>query len=235
MTGPGAATEAEPIRPIDGTVDTGESREYADANPDRSQVYERAHLKYAKRKYSEALAAVEELLGDEPFHAQGMLLNARILERLDRGDESRAVYEKVLDYHPDFSQAYREYGRFLLLSREAFGEAETHLLSGLEKNPRDAFAHALLAEVYAQTDRKQQALLHLKIAARFPSDNKDYYEVYAKVLMKLGELGEEARRLRRKLVSDSGDRQVRTQFRRALKAQRKGERGLKRYFRKVWS
>ena len=102
----------------------------------------------------------------DPFHVQGHLLRAQILQALGRMEESRSLFEKILSQYPDHSEAYREYGCFLL-SEGAPETAQAHLLKSLTLNPKDAFAHALLAEVYTLTGRKEQAFLHLEIASRF--------------------------------------------------------------------
>lgn len=222
MTESGTATDMETVTSEDISDDQGTVK----------KLMETAYMKYEKCRFSEALDAVEKLLVLDPNHAQGLLLNALLLEQMERKEESQAIYEKVLDNHPEFSQAYREFGRFLLLREDTLGAAESYLLRGLTKNPQDPLAHALLAEVYVRTDRKQQAFLHLKIAVRYTTEDHRYFETCAKVLSNLEE-EEEVRLLSRMLVSHMDDRGVRIRFKRALKAQKKERRGFTRYLKKV--
>lgn len=222
MTESGTATDMKTVT----------SEDIADDQSTVKELMETAYMKYEKCRFSEALDAVEKLLVLDPNHAQGLLLNALLLEQMERKEESQAVYEKVLDNHPEFSQAYREFGRFLLLREDTLGAAESYLLRGLTKNPQDPLAHALLAEVYVRTDRKQQAFLHLKIAVRYTTEDHRYFETCAKVLSNLEE-EEEVRLLSRMLVSHMDDRGVRIRFKRALKAQKKERRGFTRYLKKV--
>lgn len=222
MTESGTATDMKTVT----------SEDIADDQSTVKELMETAYMKYEKCRFSEALDAVEKLLVLDPNHAQGLLLNALLLEQMERKEESQAVYEKVLDNHPEFSQAYREFGRFLLLRENTLGAAESYLLRGLTKNPQDPLAHALLAEVYVRTDRKQQAFLHLKIAVRYTTEDHRYFETCAKVLSSLEE-EEEVRLLSRILVSHMDDRGVRIRFKRALKAQKKERRGFTRYLKKV--
>ncbi|QKG85253.1 hypothetical protein GXN76_12720 [Kroppenstedtia pulmonis] len=228
MTESGTATEMETVTSKD--IADDQSQTAVDATV--KELIETAYMKYEKCRFSEALDAVEKLLVVDPNHAQGLLLNALLLEQMEREEESQAIYEKVLDNHPEFSQAYREFGRFLLLRENTLGAAESYLLRGLTKNPQDPLAHALLAEVYVRTDRKQQAFLHLKIAVRYTTEDHRYFETCAKVLSNLEE-EEEVRLLSRILVSHMNDRGVRIRFKRALRAQKKERRGFTRYLKKV--
>lgn len=222
MVGLGTAVETEPIQSAGTQMD-----------PDAEDMLEKARRKSAKGRFEEALSAVEKFLEWEPVHAEGLLLHAQILEALKRVEESRAAFEKLVKTHPDSSIACREYGRFLMTFDPSPGLAESQLLRCLTMNPRDAFAHTVLADVYVRTNRKQQALLHLEIAARYSSDDPRYYTRFAEVLAKLGDFSEAAKRLRRILLSDSPSKAARTQIKKAFRAKRKGRFRL--YLKRVWS
>ncbi|PTM59983.1 tetratricopeptide repeat protein [Desmospora activa] len=230
MAGLGTATKVEPFRPKKG------DHRQTEGDPSVTRYYELARLKYEKKKFPEALGAIEKLLGQDPFHAGGLLLHALILEAAGRVDESRSRFEHVLANHPTLSQAYREFGRYLLWREQALQSAESHLLRGLTINPQDSFAHALLANVYVRTNRKQQAVLHLEIASRQPVDDIRYIETCADVLGRLGEGSEEVRYLLHTILSNSRNRVLKNRVRKALRSQEKSKGDtLKRVFQRVWS
>src|SRR5699024_8768350 len=174
----------------DPIMDTGNSR-----NAEADRQCEMARIKVRKKRYSEALDALEGVLKADPFHAEGLLLRARALEDMGQLTDARLSLEKVLSQYPQYSPAHREYGRFLL--REGSPRsAETELLRALTINPQDAYAHALLAEVCVCTGRKQQGLLHLEIASRLRTEEIRYDEVCARVLTRLGDTSEKVRFLK---------------------------------------
>ncbi|GGE20058.1 hypothetical protein GCM10011571_22510 [Marinithermofilum abyssi] len=212
------------------SVESGQGERLHAGTEDR---LEKVWRKRTKGHYEEALSAVEEFLESCPKHADGMLMKAQILEEMGRLDESRSTYENVLKIHPDYSRGYREYGRFMLMNEHSLAQAENQLLNGLAINPQDPFAHALLAEVYIQTNRKQQALLHLEIAARFTTEDIRYYEVCARALVKLESKHEKVKHLQRLLVSDFPNRSARSKFHRVLRAHRKDRFRL--VFRRMWT
>lgn len=230
MAGLGTATKVEPFQ-----SKTGDRRQ-TEGDPSVARNYELARSKYEKKKFPEALNSIEKLLEHDPFHAGGLLLHALILEAMGQMDESRSRYEHVLANYPNLSQAYREYGRYLLWKEQSLQLAESHLLRGLTINPQDSFAHALLAEVYIRTNRKQQAILHLEIASRQPVDDIRYGETCAGVLGRLGEGSEESNRLLKAILSNSSNRVLKNRVRKALRTQEKSKgETLKRVIQRVWS
>ncbi|MFD1396459.1 tetratricopeptide repeat protein [Kroppenstedtia eburnea] len=202
----------------------------ARTDSDVGQQYELARTKVRKRRFAEALAALEELKMADPFHVKGHLLRAQTLQALGRMTESRSLFEEILSQYPDYSEAYREYGCFLL-SEGAPEAAQAHLLKGLTLNPQDAFAHALLAEVYALTGRKEQAFLHLEIASRFRTEEIRYFEVYARVLSRLEELTEEVHFLKEAVFTHADNRIAKAHFKKAMRAQRREKKGLPVFMR----
>ncbi|MDR6227417.1 tetratricopeptide repeat protein [Desmospora profundinema] len=232
MAGLGTAAKADLFRPEEG------DHRQSDGDPNAVRYYEQARMKYGKKKYPEALEAIEKLLVYDPLHAGGLLLNAMVLEAMGRYEESRSQYENVLAKHPTLSQAHREFGRYLLREEQSLQSAESYLLRGLIINPQDSFAHALLADVYIRTNRKQQAVLHLEIAFRQPVDDLRYCETCAHVLGRLGEGDEEVDYLRHAILSNSENRALKNRVRKALRAQEKAKKELpaiKRVIQRVWS
>ncbi|MFC4077044.1 tetratricopeptide repeat protein [Salinithrix halophila] len=209
----------------------------AEMDANLTQCYELVRNKLEKKKFAEALNAVEELLEHDPFHGEGLMLNAEILKRMGKVAEARAAYMRALEEHPDSSLAYRELGHFLLFQEEKLAMAETHLLNGLAINPQDAFAHVLLAEIYTRTNRARQALLHLEIAVRYPMEDIRFYELFAKLVTRICEDGIETDHLQTALVNNAGSR-ARNQFKRAMRAQKRENRAKPAFaevIRRVWS
>ncbi|SMO59518.1 tetratricopeptide repeat protein [Melghirimyces algeriensis] len=233
MTAGGSVAKTE-------TIHTDNNQLLDEKGGERSEVqryYEIARMKVRKKRFSEALDALDEVLKANPFHIEALLLRAISLEDIGHLEDSKNLFEKIILNFPDCSSAYREFGRFLLFSENSPATAETQLLRGLTKNPQDAFAHALLAEVYVRTGRHRQALLHLEIASRFRTEEIRYFEVCAKVLARLEKSMEKTKDLQQTLFSHAGNRAERAFFRRAIRAERKGKKerpAIKRYFRKVW-
>ncbi|PTX55167.1 tetratricopeptide repeat protein [Melghirimyces profundicolus] len=231
MTG-GTAAKVDEVH----TDDRALTQIGGNGNAEVDRYWDLARLKVRRKRFSEALAALEELLEADPFHVEGLLLRARVLEEAGRMDEARKAYRKVISGYPEYSPGHREFGRFLLFTEGSPGASETHLMKGLTINPQDAFAHALLAEVYARTGRKQQALLHVEIASRFRTEDIRYFEVCAKVLARLGESTEQVRLLKRTVFSHADNRAAKVRFKRAMRAERrekKNPRAFKRYLQKV--
>lgn len=226
MAAGGTVAKAESVHTEAWTSDGGEIA----VDSDVEQKYELARTKMRKKQFTEALAALEELEKANPFHVKGHLLRARTLQALGRISDSRSLFEKILSKHPDCSEVHREYGCFLLLEG-APKAAQAHLLKGLTLNPQDAFAHALLAEVYALTGRKGQAFLHLEIASRFRTDEIRYFEVYARVLFRLEELTEEVHFLKEAVFTHTHDRLAKAHFKKAMRAQRREKKGLPIFMR----
>lgn len=199
-------------------------------DPDVARRYELVCMKMRKKRFAEALADLEELIAADPYPVEGHLLRARTLQALGRTEESRSLFEQTLSQYQDHSEVYREYGCFLLT--EGSPEvAQAYLLRGLTINPQDAFAHALLAEVYALTERKAQAFLHLEIATRYRTEEIRYFEVYARVLFRLEELTEEVHFLKEAVFTHADNRLAKAHFKRAMRAERRGKKGLPVFMR----
>lgn len=232
MAGLGTAAKGDLFRPEAG------DHYPSDTDPSVVRYYDRARMKYEKKKFSEALETVEQLLMYNPFHAGGLLLSALVLETMGRYEESRSQYETLLANHPDLSLAHREFGRYLLVREQSLQAAESYLLRGLTIDPHDSFGHALLADVYARTNRQQQAILHLELAFRQPVDDLRYCETCAHVLGRLGEREEDIQHLGNVILSNSENRTLKNHVRKVLRSQGKIKNempSLKRVIQRVWS
>lgn len=191
----------------------------SDPNPDH--YLELAQLEYRRGLYEESKKAVEKALQERPDFPEGELFLSKILEKMDREAEAEQAFLRLMERHPSYSCAYREYARFLLEKKEQTHRAECLLLRGLELNPQDGLAHALLAEIYAQTGRERQAVLHLRIASRRDGDTY-LHQSCGKVFFQMGKYSEAAEQFRLALMADPRNKTARSQLKLVLKLQRKG-------------
>lgn len=191
------------------------------SEPHPDHYLEWAHVEYRKGLYEEAKGAVDQALEARPDFPEGELLLAKILEKMDRDEEADEAFRKLMERCPDYSCAYREYARFLLEKKGQADRAECLLLRGLALNPQDGFGHALLAEIYAQTGRVKQAVLHLRIASR-REGNTYLHQCCGKVFLQMGRYGEAAEQFRLALTADPRNKEARSQLKLVLKLQRKG-------------
>ncbi|SFS44731.1 tetratricopeptide repeat protein [Marininema halotolerans] len=201
-----------------------------------SECYELANDFVANNQYIEAAAAVEELLMIEPSHREGLVLNVRIQELLGKHEGIQAAYFKMFENYPDRQVAYREFGQFLRLADRIPNQVENQLLNCLAIQPQDGFAHVLLADVYSRTKRVRQALLHLEIAVRYPLEDEGFHDLVVRLLQRFHEEGTDTSMVRLTLVSNVGNR-GRSHFKRAMRAQQKGDRtrpALSRMIQRVW-
>ena len=89
----------------------------SDPNPDH--YLELAQLEYRRGLYEESKKAVEKALQERPDFPEGELLLSKILEKMDREAEAEQAFLKLMERHPSYSCAYREYARFLLEKKRA--------------------------------------------------------------------------------------------------------------------
>ena len=123
-----------------------------------------ARLEFAQAETSlrEGLALAPEDIGC--LHALGLLLL-----RLERADEARPLFERVLELRPDFAPAEVALGQAL----ETLGElpaAEARYASALALDPRNLLARAGLASLHGRRgDRAQARTLGLEVLTAEPN------------------------------------------------------------------
>ena len=198
------------------------------SDPNPGHYFELAQLEYRKGLYEESKQAVEEAFLGRPEFPEGELLLAKILEKMNRVEEAEQAFLNLMKRYPAYSCAYREYARFLLEKKGKDHRGECLLLRGLELNPQDGLAHALLAEIYARTGREKQAVLHLRIASRREGDTC-LHQRCGKVFFHMGKYSEAAEQFRLALMADPRNKAVRSQLKLVLKLQRKGILSLAKF------
>lgn len=114
----------------------------------RTQVY-LAH-------YDRAIAAQQEALRLEPGSLPARLMLAKALLEAGRAEESRALYRKIVEEHPDTAEAHYGLGRIAAATGET-SEAIEHLRRACELFSGFGAAHFALARAYREADDEAKA------------------------------------------------------------------------------
>jgi len=201
--------------------------------PKAEGFLELAKLEAGKRHWERAQQAIESALELESESGKAQLFLAQILELQGKAEEARSVYLLLLEEHPFMSSAHREFGRFLL-EQGSISIAQSVLLRGLELDPKDALAHTYLAEIYLMKDRRDQAMLHLKIAKRYANGTPLVHQRSAQLMMAMEEFEEAADHFKLAMRGDRKNKSLRLLFKQAMKAKesRKKEPILNRWM--IW-
>ncbi|RAL25629.1 hypothetical protein DL897_06000 [Thermoflavimicrobium daqui] len=186
-------------------------------DPQVNYFIELAKLEASKGHWERSQQVIESALQINPYSGEIQLFLAQVLEMQGKDEEARTVYLNLLDEHSYMSEAYREFGRFLIV-QGSISLAQSILLRGLELNPKDALAHTLLAEIYLQKDRRAQAVLHLEIAKRFHQGQLSFHQRSAQLYMALEEYEEAVKHFKLAMQADRKNKSLRVLFRQAMKA-----------------
>jgi Tfp pilus assembly protein PilF len=190
-------------------------------DPQTEYFFELARLEALRQDWERAQEAIEQLLQFDPTFWLGKLFLAQVLENKQEYEKAQHLYETVMMQQPESSIVSREYGRFLL-SRESFSSARIHLLKALELDPRDAYAHALLAELYFLLGYRAQAVFHLKLGFSHHEQHPFYFPQSARLFMSMGCYEEAAMYWKKAVQLEPKNSFFRSQLKKALKAKQKG-------------
>jgi tetratricopeptide (TPR) repeat protein len=143
---------------------------------------QRHDLTVAENKYLEA----KELLGDSPapdYHLAHLYL------AMERGQEARQCYQRMLNLDPSYRTAYNNLGPWYY-SAARFREAEQEYRSTLVLDPEDAYAHFGLGRLAAKSKRWGEAEAWLNKSLELNSQLIDSYRVLGKMQARQGRLQE---------------------------------------------
>jgi hypothetical protein len=143
----------------------------------------------------DALAIVDAQLRDDPLALDLALDRARLLAELDRVEEARDAYLRVVARSPDHLRALCDFGTFLL--RSGFrAAARTVYERALGVDPQSALAHANLATVlFADTDY-DGARRHYEAALAIDPQRAEAHQGLSYALTRLGREDEALRHRR---------------------------------------
>jgi len=173
-----------------------------------------ADLKSAASALDEGRAADGErvaalVLAVNPDCPDALVLQGRILDRQGRPREARAAFEKAVRLAPANAEARYQLGLWLY-RHQLHAEAVPHFEKVIALRPRDARAHAHLAEAFAA--ERERADLAYRAALRvnegsFRDGFLDYY--YGRFLLKEDRLDESRSYLDRAVALHPDERAVR--------------------------
>ncbi|SHE70678.1 Tfp pilus assembly protein PilF [Seinonella peptonophila] len=186
--------------------------------PDIEGYLELACLEARKQDWDRAQVAVESALQLDRDNPDAQLLFAQVMESKQEAGQAHDLYQGLLQKHPHFSKAHREWGRFLMQQNEQMELAQAALWKSLELNPRDPMAHLLLAKTFIHKNRQAQALLHLEIAERYQEKEPLFHAWSARLWMEMEQYDKAAKHLKIALQYFPRNKAIRVQFRQAVRA-----------------
>ncbi len=133
----------------------------------------------AEKEYRQALALDPEDTGALFGLALALLANRQT-------DEALSLAQAALNKHPDDPELNAVMGE-ILCARNEYADAEPFLKKSLNTKPEFVSrVHALLGNVYAKTNRTQEAIAELKLALDNDKDGSLHYQI-ARLYMKVGD------------------------------------------------
>lgn len=133
----------------------------------------------AEKEYRQALALRPEDTGALFGLALALLGNRQT-------DEALSLAQAALNKHPDDPELNAVMGE-ILCARNEYADAEPFLKKSLHTKPEFVSrVHALLGNVYAKTNRTQEAIAELKLALDNDKDGSLHYQI-ARLYMKVGD------------------------------------------------
>ena len=144
------------------------------ARSERMKEAERT-LAHAQRlldrgEVSDAAAALEELVRDQPWCASARAMLADVLAA--QGQEAQAIehYRALADRYPQDAQAYYDLAA-CCLAIGRYDLAERYLRRRIQDAPQDAHARCQLAFVYEQQGQLDKALDQLDAVVKLPGSD----------------------------------------------------------------
>ena len=133
----------------------------------------------AEKEYRQALALRPEDTGALFGLALALLANRQT-------DEALSLAQAALNKHPDDPELNAVMGE-ILCARNEYADAEPFLKKSLNTKPEFVSrVHALLGNVYAKTNRTQEAIAELKLALDNDKDGSLHYQI-ARLYLKVGD------------------------------------------------
>lgn len=166
-------------------------------------VYLKAQVLITKKRYAEALSALEHLTETSLIRPDLLLQTADLYRRLRREGDERRVYEKVLTIDPDNAGAYIGLCR-MALRRRKFGRAAHSVLDALQRTYQDPVPHFLLGRALVGMQEYDRAAEAFRASISFNANFPEAHTRLADLLEKhLGdsEASREHRRLARSMTS----------------------------------
>jgi tetratricopeptide (TPR) repeat protein len=113
-------------------------------------------------RYDDAVASLGEALRLEPGSLPARLMLAKALLEGGRAEESRVLYQKLVEEHPETAEAHYGLGR-VFAARGESSAAIQHLVKACELFSGFGAAHYALARAYRETGDEARARDHLAL------------------------------------------------------------------------
>ena len=126
----------------------------------------------------------QKVLQREPLHKNALNNLSALLFETGQFKQAETLFKKLIKFYPDFPEAYKNYGYFLLESNE-IQLGVSHLLKAIALDPKYAEAYYTLATAYIEND-PQSALTPLEKCVLLSPGHIDAHANLARVLDALG-------------------------------------------------
>jgi len=146
---------------------------------------EAADLMEAQGQYEKAAALYRRLLAEDETNEHARVQLAEIYLRQGEVDKALVTLKELKDYSSDVEQVDLTIGR-ILMEQKRYAEAEAQFRRMLDVDPDSEAARTLLAMVYYETGREQQAVDTLKVIG---PDSENYADVVAMMARMLVDMG----------------------------------------------
>lgn len=129
------------------------------------KLFEKAQAATDKKKYTEAVAFLNQLLADDPkdFQAWTELGTVHLMDQ--KLTEAEKAYAQAIEVRPKFFLALMNLGRLRFMQKN-FDGAITALSTALEVKPTSADANYYLGEAYLQVKKGSKAVGYLNEAIK---------------------------------------------------------------------
>lgn len=164
-------------------------RKAIDLAPDRAPFYAnlaRSLSDIPNMDPESVLAAAEKALSLNDSLMEALNLKAISLSHLDRKAEAEVIFRELITKHPNFYDAYRNYG-IMLRDNKDFDKAVLFFHKCVQLDPRQVESYIQRARARFETEDFETSTEELKVALqRFP-DNAELLHEVARLNFKTGE------------------------------------------------
>jgi len=132
------------------------------------------------------LQIIENWLASQPDSIPFLVQLACLLERMDRSEEAKGAWARLLELDPFHLQALNSFGNLLFAAGEN-AEAERFYIRAIDAQPDDPMSRVNLANLLINKKRLEQARLHLEHALRVDDNYRPAHAGLSFVLADMGE------------------------------------------------
>jgi TolB-like protein/Tfp pilus assembly protein PilF len=125
-----------------------------------------SHVYLWRKQHAQAIAEQERAIALNPNNADGYADLAETLVWAGRPEEALGLVEKAMRLNPHYPARYSVTLGFAYINMERYEEAVAALKSALTRSPDHYGIHTLLAIIYSEEGRKEEARAHVAEALR---------------------------------------------------------------------